>query len=127
VLRLNTYSPQTIVQSRCGTLEYLSPLGVVMALLPYTICPITTNDTTTKTQKIKPPNPYQAQSGRIAAKHLKKKTERGVLDAPIETHLEKEGLLSLVESSSPLIPLLMSDKPKRKRSQYGSVRHPKST
>jgi hypothetical protein len=44
--KLNSSSKKRlVVQSRCGGLDYLSPLGVLMALMPYTNYQKTTQTT----------------------------------------------------------------------------------
>jgi hypothetical protein len=119
-----------VVQSRCGTLEYLSPLGVEMLIKLSMTCQYTTPDTTKRLSRTNESNLYQPQSGRTVATPLKKKTEGGVMDVLTDQSLVSGGLLSLVESSNPLRPLLknqqLPEKPKMKRDQYGSKRIPKN-
>ena len=123
-------SAKLVLQSRCGTLEYLSPLGVEMLIQQSMTCQNMTTDTTGRTQRTNVTNLSQAQSGRTVATPLKQKTEGGVMDVLIDQSSVSGGLLSLVESSNPLRPLLKSqqlpDKPKMKRNQYGSKRIPKN-
>ena len=123
-------SAKLLLQSRCGTLEYLSPLGVEMLIKLSMTCQYTTPDTTKRLSRTNESNLYQPQSGRTVATPLKKKTEGGVMDVLTDQSLVSGGLLSLVESSNPLRPLLKSqqlpEKPKMKRNQYGSKRIPKN-
>ena len=130
MLNLNKSSPRMVVQSRCGTLEYLSPLGVEMLIQQSMTCPTTMTGTTGRTSRTNAPNQSQAQSGRTVVMPLKEKTEGGVMDVLIDQSSVSGGLLSLVESSNPLRPLLknqqLPEKPKMKRNQFGSKRIPKN-
>ena len=123
-------SAKLVLQSRCGTLEYLSPLGVEMLIQQSMTCQNTMTDTTGRTQRTNVTNLSQAQNGRTVATPLKQKTEGGVMDVLIDQSSVSGGLLSLVESSNPLRPLLknpqLPEKPKMKRNQYGSKRIPKN-
>ena len=93
-------------------------------------CQNTMTGTTGRTSRINALNQSQAQSGHIVATPLKQKTEGGVMDVLIDQSSVSGGLLSLVESSNPLRPLLknpqLPEKPKMKRNQYGSKRIPKN-
>ena len=130
--KLRNYSPKTVVRSHCGTLEYLSPLGVVMLIQLSTTCQAMTRDTVGKTQKTNALNPLMKPLGLMDVKPLKKQIEQDALDAPTEE--KSQGLSSLVKSSelppSPLLTNLleineMNPSKPLKRTQFGKSRIPK--
>ena len=132
VNKLKNYLPKTVVRSHCGTLEYLSPLGVEMLIQLSTTCQATTKDTVGKTQKTNALSPLPKPLGLTDVVHLKVQTERDVLDAHTEEKLL--GLSSLVRSSEPppnplLTNLLemneMNPLKPLKRTQFGKSRIPK--
>ena len=130
--KLRNYSPKTVVRSHCGTLEYLSPLGVEMLIQLSMTCQVTTKDTVGKTQKTNALNPSMKPLGLTDVKPLKKQTGQDATDAP--TKEKSLGLSSLVKSSEPPPNLLLTNllemnemnplKP-LKRTQFGKSRIPK--
>ena len=64
-------STRLICRSRCGSLEYLSPLGVLIAILPYTNSQRTTKTTTPRKLKDEQTGPSTKPSGLTLVKHLR--------------------------------------------------------
>ena len=68
-----------VVRSHCGRLDYLSPLGVLMAILPYMPCPKSIPSTATQKPKRKPETAYK-QRGLTPVRLSKTPTPEDALD-----------------------------------------------
>jgi hypothetical protein len=127
-------STRLIVQSRCGTLEYLSPLGVLMALQPYINSQRTIPVTRTPRLNEKQPNHSERQVGRTVAMLLNEKIPQDAKDALTgddSVKLDPSCLPEALNSPSREISQIQSqamgvvEKHRKKRTQFGPTRMPK--
>ena len=125
--KLKSYCQRTVVKSHCGSLEYLSPLGVEMLIQLSMKCPTTTVDTATTEQKKSVPSPFGTQRGPTVAKRSKKQTPVDAVDAPTLGSLENVGLSNLAKSLElPNSPQIGNPSNKQiRRNQFGAKRIPK--
>ena len=72
-----------LVRSHCGGLDYLSPLGVLMALQPYINYQKTTPTTTQQTQNGRQKKPYP-QAGRTDATSLRDSIQKDARVVPLK-------------------------------------------